>query len=156
MADAHAGRIRFSQSIVTSVSAASAFELLADMATLHTWNPNVTSSERTLGERLEVGSEYRSTIQRGPLRMRATTRLVECTPGRQVVYESNISGFGSMDGISFEDRSSGTVVTFVNESTPPTWLRPFVPLLAAAFRPQARRAVAGAERALAALARDES
>lgn len=145
--------IRYRESIVTEVSAADAFELLGDMATLDTWNPNVSASQRISGERLEVGSEYRSTISRGPMRMRATSRLVESAPGRRVLYESTISGMHSIDGIDFEQTEGGTIVTFFNESRPPAWLRPLAPLLGAAFRPQARRAVAGARAALQGLER---
>lgn len=154
--DGPRGTIRFSDSIATEASPTDAFEALADMATLDTWNPNVMSSRRTRGERLEVGSEYVSTIRRGLIRMRATSRLVQCAPGRLVVYESNISGFHSIDGIHFEATAAGTVITFVNESVPPVWLRPLTRLLAASFHPQARRAVSGARRALEALAQEPS
>lgn len=146
------GTIRFTESIFTEVPADQAFELLADMAVLETWNPNVTASTRTTGERFEIGSEYRSTIVRGPLRMRATSRLVESLPGRRVSYESTIAGMHSIDSIEFENTNEGTVVTFFNETKPPAALRLFVPLMSAAFRPQAQRAVAGAKGALEELA----
>lgn len=123
-----------------------AFERLADMTDLDQWNPNVTSSRRIEGDRLESGSRYESIIVRGPMRMRAESTLVEVEPGRKVRYEGSISIFWSVDELNFEATEQGCRITFFNESSGPVWLRPFEPLLDAAFQPQARKAVRGAER----------
>lgn len=124
------------------------FERLADMSELDRWNPNVTSSRRSDGERLTVGSTYVSTIRRGPLRMTAHSTLVHVEPGRSVTYEGSISGMWSVDSLTFEPHDGGTRITFRNRTTTPTWLGPIAPLLNAAFQPQARRAVEGASRFL--------
>ena len=65
------------------------FELLADMAELHRWNPNVRSSQRVSGDRLEEGSEYESIIVRGPVRMTARSVLVAAEPSQAVRYEGS-------------------------------------------------------------------
>lgn len=127
---------------------ADAFELLADMTVLERWNPNVSQSRRIDGGRLEVGSRYVSTIVRGPFAMTAHSTLVHVDPPRAVRYEGTIAGFWSVDSLAFEPTESGTLITFRNESTPPRWVRPFSWLLNAAFQPQARLAVAGADRYL--------
>lgn len=122
------------------------FQLLADMAELHRWNPNVRTSQRTSGKRLEPGSRYESTIARGPIRMTARSELVAVEFGRRVQYEGSIAAFWSVDALTFEPSGAGTRITFHNETRPPTWLGPLTPLLNAAFQRQARRAVDGAGR----------
>lgn len=125
------------------------FDLLADMAELHRWNPNVRDSRRTTGDRLEAGSEYVSTIARGPLRMTARSELITVEPNRKVQYEGSIGRFWSVDSLTFEPLVQGTRITFHNETQPPSWLRPLSPLINAVFQPQAQRAVEGARRYLA-------
>jgi hypothetical protein len=124
------------------------FARLADMTELDRWNPNVTASRRTSGDRLVVGSTYLSTIRRGPLRMTARSTLAKVEPGRSVTYEGSISGLWSVDTLTFETHGKGTRIVFENRTTTPTWLRPIAPILNAAFQPQARRAVEGARRYL--------
>lgn len=124
------------------------FEKLADMTELDRWNPNVTTSRRTSGDRLVVGSTYVSTIQRGPLRMTAVSTLTAVDLGRSVTYEGSISGMWSVDSLGFEPRGAGTRITFRNRTQLPAWLRPFSPILNGAFQPQARKAVDGARRYL--------
>ena len=126
----------------------SVFERLADMAELHRWNPNVTASQRTGGDKFVVGSTYLSTIRRGPLRMTARSTLTDVEPGRSVTYEGSISGLWSVDSLTFEPDGDGTRITFRNRSRVPRWLEPLAPILNAAFQPQARRAVDGARRYL--------
>ncbi len=126
------------------------FGLLADMAELHRWNPNVRHSQRVAGDPLERGSKYESTIARGPLRFTARSGLVAVEPDRSVRYEGTIGGFWSVDSLTFEPWGDGTRVTFHNETRTPAWLRPLAPVLNAAFRPQARRAIEGARRYIAA------
>lgn len=127
---------------------ASVFQLLADMAALHRWNPNVRSSQRVSGDRLEQGSRYESTIARGPVRMTARSELLVVQPDRKVQYEGSIGGFWSVDTLTFEPSGDGTRITFHNETRTPSWLRPLTPILNAAFQRQARRAVEGAGRYL--------
>ncbi len=124
------------------------FERLADMAELDRWNPNVTASRRTSGDRLVVGSTYLSTIRRGPLRMTARSTLTEVEPGRAVTYEGSITGLWSVDTLTFAAQGEGTRIVFENRTTTPKWLRSVAPILNAAFQPQARRAVEGARRYL--------
>ena len=140
--------IRFRGQLDVGCGPEHAFELLADMTDLDQWNPNVTSSRRIEGDRLEAGSRYESLIVRGPMRMKAVSTLVEVEPDRRVRYEGAISVFWSVDELMFETSSQGCLITFSNESKGPAWLRPFEPLLDAAFQPQARRAVRGARRYL--------
>lgn len=130
------------------------FAKLADMAELYRWNPNVTASGRTGGDRLTPGSTYVSTIRRGPLRMTARSTLTAVEPGEMVTYEGSIWGLWSVDSLTFEPQGGGTSITFRNRSKPPGWLRPLAPILNAAFQPQARRAVEGARRYLERLAPD--
>jgi carbon monoxide dehydrogenase subunit G len=130
------------------------FEQLADMAKLSRWNPNVTASQRTSGDRFAVGSTYLSTIRRGPLRMVARSTLTAVEPGRSVTYEGSISGMWSVDSLGFEPNGAGTRITFKNHTQPPTWMRPFGPILNAAFQPQACKAVDGARRYLEHLPRE--
>lgn len=47
--------IKFTETIQVALSANTAFEQLAHMAELARWNPNVETSRRTGGGRLEVG-----------------------------------------------------------------------------------------------------
>ena len=124
------------------------FELLADMAELHRWNPNVRMSRRISGDRFAPGSKYESIIARGPIRMTARSELVTVEPGRRVEYEGSIAWFWSIDSLTFEASGDGTRITFRNETQTPTWLRPITPLLSAAFQRQARRAVEGARQYL--------
>ena len=125
-----------------------AFALLADMAELHRWNPNVRGSRRTAGDRLELGSRYESTVARGPIRMTARSELVAVEPGRKVTYEGSIGRFWSVDSLSFEPSGEGTLITFHNETKTPPSLRPLVPLMNATFQSQARKAVDGARQYL--------
>ncbi len=122
------------------------------MAELDRWNPNVTDSRRTAGDRLTVGSTYVSTIRRGPLRMTARSELTAIERNRSVTYEGTIAGFRSTDSLTFEPHGSGTCITFSNQSQPPKWLRFLSSLFDLAFQPQARRAVEGARRYLEASA----
>lgn len=143
------GMIRFTGELEVECTPAYAFERLADMTELDLWNPNVTSSRRIEGGRLEPGSRYESVIVRGPIRMTAESTLVEVEPGLRVRYEGSISIFWSVDELRFEASESGCRITFSNESHGPGWLRILGPLLDAAFQPQARKAVHGAQRHLA-------
>ena len=143
--------IGFEGHLDVAQSPSEAFELLADLAELHRWNPNVRSSARVGGERLEPGSSYESVIVRGPVRMTARSTLVDVVPGTLVRYEGTIAGFWSVDWLTFEPAETGTMITFRNESTPPSWLRPFGRLLNAAFQRQARLAADGARQYLAAV-----
>lgn len=142
--------IAFEGRIEVEVTPAEAFARLADMTELHRWNPNVVSSTRVHGASFEVGSRYESVIARGPIRMTARSRLVHVEPGRSVTYEGSIGPFWSVDSLLFEPAPLGVLITFSNESRPPRLLRPFAPLLNAAFQRQARVAVEGARRYLAA------
>lgn len=126
-----------------------AFDLLADMTELDLWNPSVESSRRITGERLELGSTYESTIVRGLIRMTARSVLISVEPGRRVCYEGSIGMFWSIDSLTFEQSGAGTRITFENESSAPSWLRPLTPLMNFAFQPQARKAVNGAAQYLA-------
>lgn len=126
------------------------FELLADMAELHRWNPNVSDSRRASGGRLEPGSRYESIIARGPVRMTAHSELKAVELDRMVRYEASIGPFWSIDSLTFQPSGAGTHIIFFNQSRTPTWMRPLTPLLNAAFQRQARRAVEGARRYLAA------
>jgi len=140
--------IEFVGYLETSLSPDVVFALLADMAQLDQWNPNVTASRRSSGEEFGLGSTYVSTIQSGPLRMTARSELTAVEPGRSVTYQGSIAGFWSIDSLAFEPNGDGTRVVFRNESQPPSWLRFLGPLFNAAFQPQARRAVDGARRYL--------
>lgn len=141
--------ITFTGQLEAACTPADAFDLLADMTALDRWNPNVRSSRRVAGERFEPGSRYESIIVRGPVRIKAESTLVEVEPGRRVRYEGAISIFWSVDTLTFEASGQGCRTTFSNESQGPAWLRPFEPLFDAAFQPQARKAVLGAQRYLA-------
>ena len=141
--------IEFTGQLEVDEPPAAVFELLADMAELQRWNPNVRSSQRISGNRLEPGSRYESTVARGPMRMTARSELVTVEPSRKVQYEGSIAGFWSVDSLTFEPSGDGTRITFRNETRTPSWLRPLIPLLNAAFQRQARRAVEGAGRYLA-------
>ena len=138
--------IEFTGRLEVDRPAHAVFELLADMAELHRWNPNVLSSRRSSGQRLEPGSTYESTIARGPLRLTARSRLTSVKPGRGVRYEGSIGGFWSVDSLTFQPSKEGTLVLFHNQTRTPLWLRPLTPLLNAAFQRQARRAIEGARR----------
>ena len=140
--------IRFTEELEVACTPSRAFEALADMADLDLWNPNVTSSRRIEGERLESGSRYESVVARGPIRLKAESTLVEVELDRRVRYEGAISVFWSVDELTFEASEQGCRITFSNESQVPAWLRPVEPLLDAAFQPQARKAVGGAQRYL--------
>ncbi|NNC92458.1 MAG: hypothetical protein HKN80_08175 [Acidimicrobiia bacterium] len=140
--------IRFTGSLKVDQAPDVVFALLSDMAELHQWNPNVTGSHQTAGERLEPGSRYESTIARGPIRMTARSELVAVEPGRKVTYEGSIGRFWSVDSLTFEPSGEGTLITFHNETTTPILLRPLVPLMNAAFQGQARKAVEGARQYL--------
>ena len=141
--------IEFTGQLEVGEPPAAVFELLADMTDLHEWNPNVRSSRRISGDRFEAGSRYESTIVRGPVRMTARSELVMVDRGRRVQYEGSISGFWSVDSLTFEPSGGGTLITFANVTRGPGWLRPLLPRLNAAFQRQARRAVEGAGRFLA-------
>lgn len=136
--------IGFTARLDVDRSPAPTFELLADMAELHRWNPNVAASRRIEGDRLEPGSRYESTITRGPLHMTARSELTSVELNRRVQYEGTIASFWSVDALSFEPFGAGTRITFHNETRIPNWLRPLAPLLNAVFQRQARRAVEGA------------
>ena len=125
------------------------FELLADMAVLDRWNPNVTRSKVVSGSRLMPGACFESVIRRGPIKMTARSELVSAEAGRRVEYTGSIGGFWSVDSLTFDPLDAGTRITFRNESTPPRWMRPLSPLLNLVFQRQAKRAVAGAKRYLA-------
>ena len=125
------------------------FELLADMAGLHRWNPNVRASQRISGDRFARGSKYESIIARGPVRMTARSELVKVELGRKVVYEGSIAWFWSIDSLMFEESGDGTRITFRNQTRTPRWLSPLIPLLNASFQGQAQRAVEGAARYVA-------
>ncbi len=141
--------ITFAGQLEVAAPPAAVFRLLADMADLHRWNPNVRDSQRISGDRLEPGSRYESTIARGPLRFTARSELVAVEQGRSVRYEGTIGGFWSVDTLTFEPWGEGTRVGFRNETRTPAWLRPLTPVLNAVFQPQARRAVEGARRYVA-------
>ena len=126
------------------------FEMLADMDDLAKWNPNVTASKRTHGNRLELNSTYKSTLIRGPIRMTATSTLVALETGRTVRYEGPIGPFWSVDTLTFRPARHGTQLTFHNQTGTPAWMTPLHPILNALFQPQARRAVDGALEYLAA------
>lgn len=130
------------------------FELLADMAELRRWNPNVIASRRVSGDRLGVGSTYESTIRRGPIRMTARSELTAVEPGRYVEYQGWIASLWSVDSLTFEGQGGGTRITFRNETTTPWWMRPMATMLNASFQPQARRAVDGAAQYLAEIGLD--
>ena len=121
-----------------------AFDLLADMALLSGWNPNVTRSEIVSGTPLVAGARFESVIGRGPFKMTARSELVSVEPGRYVEYAGSIARFWSVDSLTFEPAGEGCRVTFRNHTTAPPQLRIVVPLLNATFQRQARKAVAGA------------
>jgi carbon monoxide dehydrogenase subunit G len=56
--------VGFSQQIKVRQPPHRVFELLGDMNDLDRWNPGVSSSRRTRGDRWELGSRYESTIAR--------------------------------------------------------------------------------------------
>jgi hypothetical protein len=82
-------------------------------------------------------------------RMTARSTLVDVVRDRSIRYEGTIAGFWSVDSLEFEALDFGCRAVFRNESSPPRFLSRLDPVLDAVFAPQARRAVAGAERYLA-------
>lgn len=126
-----------------------AFELLADMAQLSRWNPNVVRSEIVSGTPLVVGARFVSVIGRGPTRMTAKSELISVEPGRYVEYAGSIAKFWSVDSLTFETAGDGCRITFHNETVAPPQIRIFVPILNTMFQRQARKAVAGAAAYLA-------
>lgn len=142
--------ISFAEQLEVPCAPDIAFELLADMAELDRWNPNVPSSRRVSGERFEPGSRYQSVLARGPIRLTARSELVTVEPGRRVEYQGSIAWFWSVDSMEFVADGNGTRIAFRNETTGPQWIGPFTRTLNALFQRQARRAVAGAARYLAA------
>lgn len=141
--------IRFRGHLEVDVPQVVVFELLADMAELHRWNPNVIASRRVSGDRFVAGSTYESIIRRRPIQITARSELTAVEAGRYVEYQGWIASLWSVDALSFEATRTGTRITFRNETRTSRWLRPVGPLLNAAFQPQARRAVNGAARYLA-------
>ncbi len=141
--------IRFRGHLEVDVPQVVVFELLADMAELHRWNPNVTTSRRVSGDRFVAGSTYESIIRRGPIQMTARSELTAVEAGRYVEYQGWIASFWSVDSLTFDGSGDGTRITFRNETTTPWWMRPVAAVLNASFQPQARRAVKGAARYLA-------
>lgn len=141
--------IEFTGSLDVAQSPEVTFDLLADMANLDRWNPNVVQSALVSGTSLEPGARFESVIKRGPIRLTAKSELIAVDPARRVEYAGSIGGFWSVDSLMFEPSGSGTRITFSNETTVPRWLRPLTPFLDAAFQRQARKAVAGAEEYLA-------
>lgn len=141
--------IEFTDSLEVAQPPEVAFDLLADMALLSRWNPNVVRSDLVSGESLVVGARFESVIRRGPLRMTARSELVAVDPGRYVEYAGSIAKFWSVDSLTFEAAGDGCRVTFRNRTTAPRPLAVLAPLLNSAFQPQARRAVAGAKAYLA-------
>ena len=115
--------IEFNGQLNVAAPAEYVFGRLADMDQLDQWNPNVTESQRTTGDRLTVGSTYRSTIRRGSIRMTAHSTLTEIEPGRSVTYEGSISMLWSVDSLTFEPAGEGTRITFHNHTIAPRWLR---------------------------------
>lgn len=112
LADAHTARrqpacvrsvpmISFAEQLEVPCAPDIAFELLADMAELDRWNPNVPSSRRVSGERFEPGSRYQSVLARGPIRLTARSELVTVEPGRRVEYQGSIAWFWSVDSMEF-------------------------------------------------------
>ncbi len=136
--------IGFSQQIDVRGAPHVVFELLGDMNDLDLWNPSVSSSRRTQGDRWELGSRYESTVVRGPIEMSAKSTLVAIESGRTVRYEGSIGPFWSVDTLNFRPSRLGTQITFHNQTGTPPWMRPFHPLLHALFQRQAKRAVNGA------------
>lgn len=142
--------IGFSQQVEVGQPVLFVFEMLADMDDLAKWNPNVTSSKRTHGNRLELNSKYESTLTRGPFKMTASSTLVAVEAGRTVRYEGPIGPFWSVDTLTFRPARHGTQITFHNQTRTPGWMTPLHPLLNALFQRQAHVAVDGALAYLAA------
>ena len=136
--------IGFSQQIEVRGAPHVVFELLGDMNDLDRWNPSVSSSRRTQGDRWELGSRYESTVANGLVKMTAKSMLVAIELGRTVRYEGPIGPFWSVDTLTFRPARLGTQITFHNQTRTPPWMRPFHPLLNALFKRQASRAVNGA------------
>ena len=141
--------IQFTGSLDAAHTPEVAFDLLADMALLSEWNPNVVRSEIVSGTPLVVGARFESVIGRGPFKMTARSELVAVERGRYVEYAGSIAKFWSVDSLTFEPVDGGCRVTFRNQTTAPPQLRIVIPLLNSAFQPQARKAVAGAAAYLA-------
>lgn len=141
--------IEFTGNVDVAQTPEAAFDLLADMALLSRWNPNVVRSEIVSGTPLAVGARFESVIGRRPFRMTARSELVAVEPGRRVEYAGTIARFWSVDSLAFEPLGEGCRITFHNETTAPPQLRILIPLLNSAFQPQARKAVAGAAAYLA-------
>ncbi|NND01151.1 MAG: hypothetical protein HKN91_00050 [Acidimicrobiia bacterium] len=136
--------IEFTGHVDAAQSPEVTFGLLADMALLSRWNPNVVRSEIVSGTPLVAGARFESVIGRGPFRMTARSELVAVELGRHVEYAGAIAKFWSVDSLTFEPEGEGCRVTFRNETTAPPQLRIVIPLLNMAFQPQARKALAGA------------
>lgn len=83
------------------------------------------------------------------MRLTADSELVAIDPPHMVEYRGSITGFWSVDRLTFVPTRQGTRVEFFNESRPPAMLRPLSFLLNALFQRQARRAVRGAQDYLA-------
>lgn len=140
--------IRFSQHLQTHHPPRDAFDMLADMADLHRWNPNVSTSRRTSGSGLDPGSTCEYTIAGPAVRLTGRARLVSVEPGGSICYEGRIGPMWSTDAITFQRTATGTRVTFRNETRTAWWLRPIEPILNATFQRLAPRAVDGARRHL--------
>ncbi len=140
--------VRFKGSIFVPEATSDAFRL-ADMEHLASWNPAVRSSERVSGEALTVGAQFRCVVSNGPLRFTARPVLERIEPNRHVTYSGRFGPAQSEDTIEFEVAGTGTMLTFINLSTLPTWTRPLRPGILRAFHRQAWRAVNGADRYLA-------
>lgn len=153
MAAEHSDRsgvvIRFEGSISVPEAPSDAFRL-ADMSNLADWNPAVRTAELVSGEALTVGARFRCVVANGPARVTAHPVLERIEPNRLVTYSGRFGPARSEDTIRFEPEGTGTRLTFTNVSTLPRWMRPLRALITRPFHRQAWKAVAGANRYLAA------
>jgi dehydrogenase/reductase SDR family member 12 len=143
---------RLTETLTSPVGIEQAFAYIADWSRQAEWDPNTTAS-RQIGEGgPAVGARHELEVKMGSRRVPMEYRITELEPPTRLVLEGEGSGIRARDVITFSQLPDGTRVDYVAEIELSGMLGLLQPLLARALDGIGKRAVAGMQRELDALA----
>ena len=96
----------------TSLPAADAFALIADLSNLAQWDPGVVSSVQTSGEGIELGATYDVEVPVGRGTSVLTYEVTHVTPARLLRVIGEDRRFRSVDVIEVEPTADGSIITY--------------------------------------------
>lgn len=138
----------YTATVLSSKSAAEAFEYLADFRNAPEWDENTVSSKLLTDDPFAEGARYEVVTKFGGREMELTYEAVEVDRPRRIVLKSGNGSTDIRDAMTFRETADGTEVTYDADVAPKGLVKLLDPILLLIFKRVGDKAVVGLKREL--------